>query len=151
MMNTKRRVWYCIGFIVLIGVLFLLQFYFSHNYDEYGLLDRQYLGDLPDCQNCLIIETKNSQYSYFFGLYNVIDKKPKIYYFKNEHKLKNDLLNYSNNQSDQLIIKIHWNKINDWCCIKGVEGYRLCLKLLPVVTDTLHFATAKSQGMTHIS
>lgn len=120
-MNTKEGIRYIIWIVVFVGLLGLLQFYFSHNYDEYGLLNRQYLGDIADCQNCLIIETKDSQYSYFFGLYNVIDRKPKIYYFKNEHKLKDELLKDSNIQSNPLIIKIHWNKINDWCCIQGVE------------------------------
>ncbi len=123
-MMSKQIIKYCIGFAVFVGLMLLIQFYFSHNYDEYGVLNRQYLGDIADCQNCLIIETKDSQYSYFFGLYNKIDNSPKTYYFKNEHILRDDFLKYTGRdyyQSNPLIIKIHWNKINGWCCIRGVE------------------------------
>ncbi len=120
-MNSKKIIKTVIGIVVIICLIWLIQFYFSHNYDEYGLLNRQYLGDIADCKNCLIIETKDSQYSYLFGLYAVVDKTPKTYYFRNEHKLKDELLKYSNIQSNPLIIKIHWSKINDGCCIRGVE------------------------------
>lgn len=128
-MKLNKPILYFVSVFVLIGIIAVLQFYFSHNYDEYGLLDRQYLGDIADCQNCLIIETKDSQYSYFFGLYTVIDKTPKIYYFKNEHALRTDFNNpytkWTETYTNPMILKIHWHKINYWCCIQDVKkiGY----------------------------
>lgn len=126
--NKKKAVSYIAGIVIFLIWVWSIQFYFSHNYDEYGLLDKQYLGDVADCQNCLIIETRDSQYSYFYGLYTVIDKTPKTYYFKNEHILRDEWIKYTsrdNYQSNPLIIKIRWNKINEWCCIRGVEAVSL--------------------------
>ncbi len=117
--NAKRFCIYATVALIIIGSSYL---YFTKNYDEYGLLDKYYIGSVADCTDCIIIETIDSQYGYFFNLFTDIDNTHKTYYFRDEHKLTNpQMIKYSGIEYPNLIIKIHWSN----GVIRGVEAVGL--------------------------